>query len=95
MYESSNFFQLCEQARTDPELSGLLARGPIEAIDPRGDRKRGSLSESDNPIEEIVANKYTNGQIGRILRRDFIVRRTGNCQLCIFFDKTKQKVSGL
>ena len=68
--------QLCQQARVDPELAGLLARGPIEAIDPRGDRKR-SLSESDNPIEEIVANKYNNGHVGRILRRDFIVRKTG------------------
>ena len=62
--------QLCQQARVDPELAGLLARGPIEAIDPRGDRKR-SLSESDNPIEEIVANKYNNGHLGRIRKTGF------------------------
>jgi hypothetical protein len=57
-------------------LAALLARGPIEAIDPRGDRKQ-SLSESDNPIEEIVANKYSSGHVGRLIRRDFIVRKTG------------------
>ena len=68
--------QLCELADADPEVAGLLARGPIEAIDPRGDRKR-SFSESDNPIEEIVANKYNSGHLARILRRDFIVRKTG------------------
>jgi len=69
--------QLCDQARADPEFAALLARGPIEAIDTRGDKKR-STSESDNPIEDIVATKYSNGQIGRILKRDFIVRKTGN-----------------
>ena len=69
-------FQLCDQARADPEFAALLARGPIEAIDTRGDKKR-SISESDNPIEDIVATKYSNGQIGRILKRDFIVRKTG------------------
>ncbi len=68
--------QLCDQARADPEFAALLARGPIEAIDTRGDKKR-STSESDNPIEDIVATKYSNGQIGRILKRDFIVRKTG------------------
>ena len=71
-----NKLQLCDQAKTDPEFAALLARGPIEAIDVRGDKK-GSLSESENPIEDIVAKKYNGGHIGRILKRDFIVRKIG------------------
>lgn len=68
--------QLCEQARTDTEFAALLARGPIEAIDTQGSRAR-SMSETESPIEDLIAKKYNHGGIGRMLKRDFIVRKTG------------------
>jgi hypothetical protein len=46
--ESNSNFQLCERAKTDLEFAALLARGPVEALDPGLPKKRSnSGSDSD------------------------------------------------
>jgi hypothetical protein len=86
-----NTFQLCERARKDPEFAGMLARGPIEAFDNNGGAKKRPASESES--DDNSSKKPNQLGIGKLMRRDFLVRRTGASAAALSLKRLQHEIT--
>ena len=86
-----DYFQLCERARKDPEFAALLARGPIEALENVVIKKR-SNSESDLDEPQSKKSAVPPG-LGKLMRRDFLVRRTGASAAALSLKRLQHEIT--